>query len=319
MLHRLMFVCCVTLGAAAAACGGGADRPPPAPVLGAASVTTLEDTPTAVTVVLTAADAAAVTLTVATPPSHGTLTGTGPTWTYTPAANYAGPDSAVVAAADSHGSGTATISVTVTAVNDAPVANPDTVAAGHGAAVTIAHALLLANDSDVDSTALSVTGVGSPDHGTVALAGNDVVFTPDAGFDGLATFHYTVSDGALTAEGSVTVSVAADLGAVADAVTVAEGSTANPIDVLANDLNSGGGSKRVASVTPPAHGVAAVGPDGGSVTYTPAGGYCNQTLNTPPDTFTYSLAPGGDTAAVAVRVTCACGLDKSTSFVVGTN
>jgi hypothetical protein len=318
MLHRSIFACCVTLGAAAAACGGGEDRPPPAPVLGAVSVTTAEDTATAVTVVVTAADVAAVTLTVATPPSHGTLTGTGPTWTYTPAANYAGPDSAIVGAADSHGSGTATISVTVTAVDDAPVADPDAVAAGHGAAVTIAQTMLLANDSDVDSTALSVTGVGSPEHGTVALAGNDVVFTPDAGFDGVATFHYTVSDGTLTAEGSVSVSVAADQGAVADVATVAEGSTANSVDVLANDLNSSG-TKRVASVTPPAHGVAAVGPDGGSVTYTPAAGYCNQMPNTLPDTFTYSVAPGGDTAAVAVRVTCACGLDKSTSFVVGSN
>jgi len=278
-------------------------------------VTTPEDTAIPVTVVLTAVDAAAVTLTVTTPPSHGTLTGAGPTWTYTPAANYAGTDSAVVGATDSHGSGTATVRMTVTAVNDAPVANPDSATTGSGAAVTIARATLLANDSDVDSTALSVTGVGSPEHGTVALAGDDVVFTPEAGFAGLATFRYTISDGALTADASVTVSVAADLGAIADAATVAEGSTANPVDVLANDRDRG--AKHVASVTAPAHGTATVATDGGSVSYTPATGYCNQEPNTPADTFTYSVAPGGDTATVAVRVTCACGLDKSTSFVVG--
>ena len=47
---------------------------------------------------LTVVDAKAVTLTIVTAPSHGTLTGLGPRWTYTPAPNYAGSDTAVVAA-----------------------------------------------------------------------------------------------------------------------------------------------------------------------------------------------------------------------------
>jgi hypothetical protein len=321
MTDCFIVTCCVALGTLSGACGN--DSHPAPPVLGDVSVTTPEDTPVSVTVAPTAADPAAVTLAVVTPPSHGALTGSGPTWTYTPAADYAGADAAVITATDSHGSATATLTITVTAVDDAPVANPDRVATGYGVAATIAQASLLANDTDIDSTALSVTGVLSPVHGSVAISGSDVVFTPETGFVGLATFVYTVSDGALTAQGTVTVAVgmAGDQPptAVADLATVAEGSTANLLDVLGNDPDRDGGAKAVAAVTQPVHGVAAIAPGGASVTYAPAAGYCNQAPNTPPDTFTYSLAPGGTTATVAVTVTCACGVHRSTDFVVGSN
>jgi len=413
MTDCFIVTCCVTLCALAGACGNDDHKLPP--VLGDVAVATPEDTPTSATVSLTAADPTAVTLAVVTPPSHGALTGAGPTWTYTPAVDYVGPDSAVVVATDSQGSATATITITVTAVDDAPVANPDSVATGYGVALTIAQATLLANDRDVDSTALSVTAVDTASHGTVALSGSDVVFTPAAGFLGAASFVYTVSDGSLTAQAVVTVAVGTDQAPVAnadaattaqdtalgiadaallgndrdpdgqtlaitgvanashgsvshtgtqttfipepgfhgaagfeytitdgmltavaavtvtvtavdhapvaspDVATVAEGSVANTLDVLANDLDPDGGAQAVAAVTQPARGVAAVALDGASILYTPADGYCNQAPNTPPDTFTYTLAPGGSTATVAVAVSCACGLHKPTDFVVGSN
>jgi hypothetical protein len=105
--------------------------------------------------------------------------------------------------------------------------------------------------------------------------------------------------------------------AVDDATSGAEGGPASAVNVLANDTDLDGGPRAVGSVTQPAHGTAAIGPSGLTVTYAPASGYCNQAPNAPPDTFTYTLTPGGGSATVSVSVACACGLLKPTDFVVG--
>jgi hypothetical protein len=381
------------------------------------AVTTMEDTPTPVVVPLTAADPSAVILTVATPPSHGTLTGRGPTWTYTPAANYNGPDSAVVKAADSHGSSTAVVTITVTPVNDAPVANPDSFATGFGTPLTVSQAMLLANDTDVDSTTLHVTSVDAmaDGHGTPTMSGSDVVFTPESLYAGSARFTYTISDGMLTAVGTVTVTVGTDQPpsavadvattdedtmltvadtallandsdpehhtlaitavsnavhgtvnrsgasvtfmpdanfngaasfdytitdgsltstatvtvtvnavddppvAVDDIVNVAESALPTVIDVLANDTDIDGGPRTIASVSPAAHGSASVAAGGTAIAYASGAGYCNQAPNAPADSFTYTLSPGNTTATVSVKVSCACGLHKTTDFIVGAN
>src|SRR5215210_916176 len=85
-----------------------------------------------------------------------------------------------------------------------------------------------------------------------------------------------------------------------DAAAVAENAGPTAIDVLANDTNADGGPKRVASVTQPGHGTAAIG--GGGVTYKPAANYCND-LGATRDTFAYRLN-GGSSATVTVTVHC---------------
>lgn len=66
-----------------------------------------------------------LTFTVIAQPMHGILTGVAPNLTYTPAANYNGPDSFTFNAADSQlVSNVATVSITVTPVNDAPILQP---------------------------------------------------------------------------------------------------------------------------------------------------------------------------------------------------
>src|SRR5687768_1234681 len=85
----------------------------------------------------------------------------------------------------------------------------------------------------------------------------------------------------------------------------AEDAAATSIDVLANDTDPDGGPKTIASATDPANGTVVVAGDGLSLTYQPDPDYCNAPI--PPgtaDTFTYTLAPGGDTATVSVTVTC---------------
>ena len=97
---------------------GPLNRPP---VANAQSVTTVEDTPKPIVLGASDPDGDALTYTVGTP-AHGTLSGTAPNLTYTPAANYDGPDSFTFSVSDGAlVSATATVSITVTAVDDPPV------------------------------------------------------------------------------------------------------------------------------------------------------------------------------------------------------
>ena len=91
--------------------------------------------------------------------------------------------------------------------------------------------------------------------------------------------------------------------AVSDSATVQEGSAATVIDVLANDTDPDGGPKSVGSVTQPVNGTVTIGQDGAHVTYAPKAGYCN--TGSGPDTFGYTLTPGGSSATVSMTVTCA--------------
>ena len=75
------------------------------------------------------------------------------------------------------------------------------------------------------------------------------------------------------------------------------------IFVLTNDTDVDGGPIAVSSVTQPANGT--VSNNGTDVSYTPNANYCNNPPGTSPDTFTYTLTPGGSTATVSVTVTCA--------------
>ena len=92
--------------------------------------------------------------------------------------------------------------------------------------------------------------------------------------------------------------------AVNDTATVLEDATATAVDVLANDTDPDGGPKTIGSVTQPAHGTVVITGGGTGLTYQPNAGYCNNPPGTTPDTFTYTLSPGGSIGDVSVTVTC---------------
>ena len=101
----------------------------------------------------------------------------------------------------------ATLRVGGTVANRAPVAGADSAATEAGKAVTIA---VLANDSDPDGDALTVTAASNPPKGTstVSTDKKSIRYQPDAGYKGSDSFSYTVSDGrGGTAQGSVAVAV----------------------------------------------------------------------------------------------------------------
>ncbi|WP_229426656.1 DUF4082 domain-containing protein [Microvirga alba] len=84
------------------------------------------------------------------------------------------------------------------ATNRSPVANNDSgFTTSQNTPLTLAAALLLANDTDPDGDPLSITGVSGASNGTVVFnAGlNTITFTPSAGYTGQAGFTYTIGDG----------------------------------------------------------------------------------------------------------------------------
>ncbi|NEP09402.1 MAG: hypothetical protein F6K14_04020 [Symploca sp. SIO2C1] len=81
------------------------------------------------------------------------------------------------------------------ASNQDPVANDDSFTANQDTALTIPVAELLANDSDSDGDNLSITAVANSTGGTVILDNSNVIFTPDVGFSGTASFEYILDDG----------------------------------------------------------------------------------------------------------------------------
>ncbi len=92
------------------------------PVANPQSVTTAEDAPQSITLDATDDDGDTLTYSIVSNPSHGSISaGTSATRTYTPTANYNGTDSFTFKANDgTDDSNTATVSITVTPVNDPP-------------------------------------------------------------------------------------------------------------------------------------------------------------------------------------------------------
>ena len=181
-----------------------------APVAQNQGVGTGKDTPLSITLTATDIDTATANLTyiIVTPPSHGTLSGSGATRTYTPDSNFSGADSFTFKANDGAlDSNLATISITVGSSNNAPVAVDDSATTEENTPLDIA---VLSNDTDAEGDALSIVRVTttSSTHGAVTIQPNGTLrFVPDAAFVGQSTFSYTISDGQFNSTAMVTVTV----------------------------------------------------------------------------------------------------------------
>src|SRR5262249_23233571 len=127
-----------------------------------------------------------LTYIIVSAPTHGTLSGTGATRTYTPSANYNGPDSFTYKVNDGQAdSAVATVIITVRPVNDAPGAGADSYPTNEDTPLTIALPGVLGNDTDVDGNALTAVLVSGPAHGTLALNANgSFAYTPAANYNG---------------------------------------------------------------------------------------------------------------------------------------
>ena len=234
------------------------------------------------------------TVTIGTPPDNGTVVVTsGNTVVYTPNPGFAGTDRfgyVVVDAARLTAS--ATVTVTVVDVPDAPTASDDAYDATEDTPLSVDVGGLLANDTDADGDTLQISGHTPPGHGQLTLQDDgSFTYTPDDDFHGVDTFTYTITDGTgtTTSTATVRITVAATpdvpvansdgYGTDEDTpLTVTEG-------VLHNDTDGDGDDLTVTTtgIRPTtAGGTVDINPDG-TFTYTPRANF-NGT-----DTFTYTV------------------------------
>jgi DNA/RNA endonuclease G (NUC1) len=291
------------------------------------SANTTEDTAVTVTLQALQANNNSLTFSIVDGPTSGSLGSIGAsscsggtctaTVTYAPGADFNGSDSFTFRASDgSVNSNTSTVSVSVTEVNDSPVASDDSKTTPEDTQLSFSSSDLTGNDSAGPAeagqslTVTSVTGDATT-HGTVTLESGMVTYTPAANFNGPASFTYNVCDEGTTngtpdpkcATGTVNVTVAPVQDApdaVDDAATIDEDSGANSINVRANDSDIDGDTLTVTLVTQGTHGSVAITGGGTGVSYTPAANFFGS------DSFTYTVDDGNggtDTATVSITIT----------------
>lgn len=236
---------------------------------------------------------------ISVPEAQGSIVDNGDgTVTFTPAPDFNGEATITYTITDPDGgSDEGQAIVTVTPVNDAPVAVDDTATTPQETPVIVD---LLGNDTDVDNTndELSVTAVSVPEaQGTVVNNGDGTAtFTPAADFTGEATLTYTVSDpDGSTDEGQAVVTVAAPGNAapvtVDDTAVTNQGAPVD-IDVLANDTDPDGDPLTVSAASSP-NGTVTINPNG-TLTFTPAPGFNGPAVID----YTASDGNGGETPGV---------------------
>ena len=250
------------------------------PVAGDDAAATAEDTPVVIPVLANDTDVDGDRLSVlafapiASPPAHGSVAvNPDGTITYTPAANFHGTDSFSYRVGDGTGaSDVGTVTVTVSSVNDLPVAGGDAVTVTEDSGGVYFN--VLANDTDADGDRLVLLLANDPAHGTVtSSSGGTVAYAPEPDFHGTDTFTYLVVDrqgGESTGTVTVTVTPVNDapvLAPVPAATVVNEGS---PVSFTAAATDVDGDALTFALVGAPAG--ASIDPRTGAFSFTPADG-----------------------------------------------
>ncbi|WP_226576848.1 cadherin-like domain-containing protein [Acuticoccus sediminis] len=232
---------------------------------------------------------------------RGTVTDNGDgTYTYLSNTSGVGQLSYTITEGAAAGGRTSTATVWIDVENTAPTASTDAVAVDEDGSVVITP---LGNDSDADGDTLQLTGVGTAAHGTVELVGNQIVYTPNANYNGPDSISYTVSDGLAETAGTIDITVTP----VNDAPVVVNDTVFSPTggaitisiaDLLANDSDVDGDTLTIAALGIPASGTLVDNGDG-TLTYTPNGNFNGI------DSFQYTVTDGIEevvgTVDVAVR------------------
>src|SRR5437773_1105759 len=283
------------------------------------TVTVLDSTAASVLANDTDAEGNTLTATKLSDPAHGSVTlNADGTFSYSHDGSETTSDSFTYKACDNgttNGStdgkcsGTATVSLTVTPVNDAPAANNDSATVAEGGTVTVLDstaASVLANDTDAEGNTLTATKLSDPAHGSVTLnADGTFSYSHDGSETTSDSFTYKACDNGTTngspdgkcsgtATVSITVTPVNDAPAASnDSATVAEGGTVTVLDstaasVLANDTDAEGNTLTATKLSDPAHGSVTLNADG---TFS----YSHDGSETTSDSFTYKACDNGTT------------------------
>ncbi|WP_246335774.1 beta strand repeat-containing protein [Azomonas macrocytogenes] len=235
----------------------------------------------------------------ATDPQHGSVVvNPDGTFTYTPAPDYNGPDSFTYTLTDGDGdTSTATVNLTVTPVNDLPVAVDDSVTTGKNTPVG---GTLAGNDTPSGDGGNLWTKTTDPANGSVVVNPDGTyAYTPDEGFSGEDSFTYTITDAdGDTSTATVTITVSpTDVPLAVDDTVTTPGGTPVSGSLAGNDTPSTDGGNTWTLTDSPTNGTVVVNEDG-TFTYTPNEGFVGE------DSFTYTITDAdGDTSTATVTIT----------------
>lgn len=270
-----------------------------APVATAQNVTVDEDNQVTITLSATDIDSQSLTYSVVSNPQSGTLSGTGSTLVYIPNANFDGSDSFTFKANDgSLDSNSATVSISVNPVNDAPVAQSLNLTSSEDVPLPIT---LLG--SDVENIPLTYTVVNQPGNGTLSGTAPNLVYTPNSNFNGIDSFTFRVNDGvsnSTDADVNININAVNDLPVAVDDIISRTDWQTFSIDVLNNDSDADGDTLTVTGATASSGNVTT---DGSQLSYTPVNGFIGSVI------IDYSISDnnGGTAAARAVASFTAAG------------
>ncbi len=265
-----------------------------APIAASQTVTTNEDNSVAITLSAVDPEGATINYILTSNPRNGTLSGSAPNLNYTPNSNFEGTDNFTFTASDaSLTSATATVTINVNAVNDSPTVRTLNVTANEDVPLSITLV-----GSDIDNTNLSYRVTSEPTQGTLSGNAPNLVYSPNANFNGSDSFAYVANDGnvdSAAATVNITINPINDAPtAVNDAVSHS-GWTPFDINVLSNDSDADGDTITITGVTATS-GTATT--DGNTVNYTPVNGFIGATA------LSYTIADGnGGVASAIVQLT----------------
>ena len=270
---------------------------------------TAEDTPVDITLAGADPDGDPVTFALVAQPAHGTLTGNPPNLTYTPAANFFGTDSFTFKTNDGFADSTpATISLTVTPDNDAPVASAQSVSVDEDGSLEIT----LVGTDPVEESSVTFWFVTQPQHGQVTvISGGKTTYTPAANYGGPDSFTFKVNDGSadsVPATVSITVNPVNDAPTLSPSAGTPDAST-GVVTGTSGGTDVDGDTLSFSVATGPSKGSVSLDAVTGDFTYTPteaartAAGASGATTADKTDSFSVSVDDGnGGTAQANVTV-----------------
>jgi len=233
-------------------------------------------------------------------PSNGTISLSGTTATYTPNQDWNGTDTFTFEATDDRimfgQRNVATATITVNAINDAPISSEVSGSSDEDTAIDIE---LSATDVDQDNLTYSV--VSDVSNGTTSISGSTLTYTPNQDWNGTDTFTYKVNDGTVdsnTSNGTITIAAVNDAPTTSDiSTTIDENRTARMVGITLQGSDVDSDDLTYSVVSDASNGTTSI--SGATLTYT-----ANQDWNGT-ETITYKANDGtvdSNTSTVTITV-----------------